>query len=719
MALRPVLAAETTLAIAGLIAGYRWTKGGAGLRWNRGRVKLEPYETLLVLLLGSLVLVLLERIATQPFNSFDTLWFHGPIVARWYQTASFSQLDPLGHWIIEHPTAQSYPYSWHVLSLLCLLPWQQDLFAALPMLFSWAWLGLSVYLFSRYSGAERFYAIAAAVLVLVCPFLLNQVTTLYVDLPLAAVYCASLSCWLAYHRHRRGWDACLSLALAGLMVGIKTTGLLYAAVIVVLFLWSFGLPWGRSSRPRPMTKPVLLGIGIVLGVWLGGFWYFGTSFDLASTSAELAATGTVDVMSPVLALGDKTPKLQRLWEQIVYLQSHTLTSQFEPLSLAHWGFVGSQALIRFQLPLLALLGPALLLPYSWYTASSRRGRRQLAGLGLLLLITFVLYWNLPYSSGASSGEKFTPLVGHNMRYGFPAFVMLGALASRSATQLRLSQRWITLTVVLCTLLGVLSSALFDQVRNLAAIDQSIGWPSQIVQQLAQQPREAIVSLGKVLNGLDLTVEARHLTLLTVVICLWGLGCRWPTLYRWWLSHLSAWPRPVRWSTSLLLVGALLVGATAQWLPVRETNRALLYGDLDRVMAKALQPGDRIAYFSTPKTSSKSYLLYGQHFTHEVIHLSSRTRTNLSTKLPILTQARTVLIATEPDEFRGLSAETFAIALAQGALELGFEDVPGWGINLYRVVEADVDREPLQISQRQLSLQQSQQSGHSTPLGSEY
>ena len=58
-------------------------------------------------------------------------------------------------------TAQAYPYSWHVLSLLCLLPWRQDLFSALPMLFACAWLGLSVYLLNRYGGTARFYAVAA------------------------------------------------------------------------------------------------------------------------------------------------------------------------------------------------------------------------------------------------------------------------------------------------------------------------------------------------------------------------------------------------------------------------------------------------------------------------------------------------------------------------------------------------------------------------------
>ncbi|MBE9109973.1 phospholipid carrier-dependent glycosyltransferase [Nodosilinea sp. LEGE 07298] len=714
LALRPVLAAETTLAIAGLIASYRWTKGWARLRWNCGRVKLAPYELLLLLLLGSLALVLLERIATQPFNSYDTLWFHGPIVARWYQTASFSQLDPLGHLIIDHPTAQGYPYTWHVLSLLCLLPWGQDLFAALPMLFAWVWLGLSVYLLGRYSGAARFYSIAAAALVLVGPFLLNQVTTLYVDLPLAAVYCASLCCWLAYHRHHHSWDACLSLVMAGLMVGIKTAGLLYAAVIVVLFLWSFGLPGGRSSRPRSTTKPVLLGIGIVLGVWLGGFWYLGTSFNLVSESAELVATGTADIVSPIL--GDDTSWLQRLWEQVVYLQSHTLTSQFNPLNLEHWSLVGSQALVRFQLPLLALLAPALLLPYSWYKCPSIRGRRQLAGLGLLLLITFLLYWNLPYSSGATNPEgALTPLTGNNMRYGFPALGVLGAVSASSATQLRLSQRWTTLTVVVSIMVGVLSSALFDHVRNLSAIDQSLGWPSQIVQQLARQPREAIASLGTILGTLDLAVEARHLTLLTVVICLWGLGWCWPTLYRWCHARLGNWHWAVRWSTSLLLVGVVLVVATAQWLPVRETNRTLLYGDLDRVLARALQPGDRIAYFSTDTTSSKTYLLYGQHFTHEVIRLSP-SRTDLSTELAALTQARTVLVAIDPDQLNPeyIGGETFANALDQGALELGFEDLPWRGINLYRVVKADIDRASLQVPERSISLQQLQQTSTLRP-----
>lgn len=81
--------------------------------WCRSSLRLQrPLQAPELIVLASIFLVgtlLLEKIATQPITNFDSLWFHLPAVARWYQTGSLTLLDPAGYWIFEHPDAANYP----------------------------------------------------------------------------------------------------------------------------------------------------------------------------------------------------------------------------------------------------------------------------------------------------------------------------------------------------------------------------------------------------------------------------------------------------------------------------------------------------------------------------------------------------------------------------------------------------------------------------------
>lgn len=121
----PVILLEIGLAALGL--ALFWSKPLVKDRLNSiftdsSPVALQISEGVVIGAIAFTAFVLLNRVATQPFTNYDTLWFHGPIIARWYQTGSLSQLDPLGHWIIDHPDAQGYPYHWHILGVFFYCP---------------------------------------------------------------------------------------------------------------------------------------------------------------------------------------------------------------------------------------------------------------------------------------------------------------------------------------------------------------------------------------------------------------------------------------------------------------------------------------------------------------------------------------------------------------------------------------------------------------------
>ncbi|WP_275333837.1 phospholipid carrier-dependent glycosyltransferase [Nodosilinea sp. PGN35] len=688
-ALRPVLAAETTLAIAGVLLLSSSPKARASeghWRMPLARPQLQPGEMFILAALGFTALVLLHRIATQPFTNYDTLWFHGPIVARWYQTASLSQLDPLGNWIIQHPDAQGYPYNWHVLSVFCLLPWGQDLFMALPMLLAWAMLGLSIYLLSREGGADRIYALAAAVLVLVMPFLLNHVTTLHIDLPLAAIYTVSLYYCVAYHHTRQGWQAFLCLASAGLLAGIKTPGLVYAALVIGLLGLSLGLAWlrGGASRQRsyltrgtsvgkadapavakPRSGTALIWLGLVAGLGLGGFWYLSNGLSVGS----LSASNLVAQAPGLPPQAETVSQLQRLWQPASDLQSTTLTAQFHWHNPSHWGILGSQALVRLQLPLLALAGPVLLVPYAWLKSPTPQSRQRLIGLFGLFVITAFLYWNTPYSAGGD----LSPLAGFNLRYGFPALGLLAAVAALCASRLRLPQRWVTATVLVSSILGIVSSTIFDQIRTQSIVGLQAFWPSQLVDQLRREPGEAIATLWPLITGLGLTASLTYLTLFLGLCGLCLIGVRRPPRPA---PLLRPWPRAL----ALLLSAVVLVTVTGQWQQARAANRQLVYRGIDDAIAQ-LQPGQRIAYFS----SAQSYLLYGKQLDQAVLHLPPDT--DAADWVESLRQANVALVATGPNPPSASRAAVFSsVTVPQGPLVPLSGDSSDRRLRLYQLIQ---------------------------------
>ncbi len=703
LALKPVLALETTLAVSGSLLFCLFPLPWIKIRQffaPLGHAPLQPYEKGVLAALGVVSLVLLDRIATQPFISIDTLWFHGPVVARWYQTGSFTQLDPLGNWIIEHPQARGYPYNWHILFVLCLLPWRQDIFAALPVLLAWGMLGLSIYLLGRQGGADRLYALAAAGLVLGMPILLNHVTTLHIDLPMAAIYTVGLYYGVAYYHSRCEWHGFLCLAAAGLMAGTKAPGIIYAAVLTSLMLLPMGLGWLKANADRPRSVGSLAGLGGLIGLGLGAFWYVRNSLVLGNERATTLVTSSLVASESLVGLVS-TPsvgaKLQGLWEQAMYLQGTTLTAQFDWLNPAHWVAFGNQALVRFQLPLVVLVGLVLLLPYGWLRDPRGEHRRIAMGYLGLLLITLFLYWNTPFSAGRETDPLIDPLFGFNMRYGFPVLGILGAVAAIAATQLKVSPLGVTITVLTSSFMGLVTSSVVDKARAQVILEQSLVLPGVLLAKLLPRPIQLFAAIGQLITDQGLTVIWLYLGLfLGIGVLVYAELC-WPRIGSLLADRLGPWRRRLRIGLGLLLCSLLVTTVTSHWLQTRGEHRFGLYRGIDVAIAENKEPDQRIAYFS----STYSYILYGKYLDQEVIHLPPDTA-DPSDWLAILRQSRVALVATSAGEpqYENIRTEALNAAIApQGPLTPIFGQTWGRGIQLYRLQpeyrdqEARVDNNP--------------------------
>ncbi len=95
------------------------------------------------------------------------------------------------------------------------------------------------------------------------------------------------------------------------------------------------------------------------------------------------------------------------------------------------------------------------------------------------LINAFLYWNTPWSAG-NELTPLNPLVGLNMRYGFPALGLPGVVAAINATHVSIPKSWSHSAVLASSGLGIVSSAIFDKLRTQYMIGVRRVWPSQLI-----------------------------------------------------------------------------------------------------------------------------------------------------------------------------------------------------------------------------------------------
>ena len=634
-----VIIAEILICAIGLILIYAKNHTAFTFwQWPIPQIKqpLDQSEYLIIVATAVAGVVVLETLATQPTTNYDSLWFHLPAIARWYQTHSFTLLDAAGNWIFEQEQARVYPYNWHVLSVLCLIPFKEDFLAAFPLLIAWVLEGIAVYLLSVKFGSTRIHGMAAASLVLTVPMMLNQVNTIQPDLPLAAIFTVGLYLGLSYHSSRSQSELSLFLAALGMLAGIKITALVYAASLLgglaILEIKRFALNKNSTAanfRIRYFIKPVLL-CGIACCLFLGGFWYarnllhinypvgYGSEIKIPLQPVPLPSPvqqPTPPVQQPTPPVQQPTPTLPappasplfKIWQS-------TLAAQFNPSNISHWQTLGLQIIIRLQLPFMAIALQLLAAPLALIEGKTRIINQNNIILMILLVSTGILYLITPYTSG-TAGEwrgQISPLLGFNLRYGFPFLSVLAVAAASTATLLKTQNQVVLAVVGVSPFFGITSSKIFDRIKNASFTGDSIVWGSLLIDNFKSNPVEAIKTIWKILAPIlqdILRDPIFYLLSMTLAAILWKINPG----YRW-LNHLF----PTRKKSIYLVIIGVCIGliVIGHWREKRDIARAEMYGGIYEYIDKNTVPDERIGFF----LSSRSYVFYGKNLDRQVLYV---------------------------------------------------------------------------------------------------
>ncbi len=354
---------------------------------------------------------LLWQVTTQPISNHDSLAYHLPSMALWYQNHSFIAIQ-------QYPLFSHYPYTWEAVCALFLMPFREDFLVALSNVLAWALFGLSIYRLSILTSATPVAGLSCTALALSFPITALNVNTMHVDLPLAAFFLAGICFSLLWAKLNSPAHLGLALACAGMVAGMKTSGLLYAGLIVVVLAGSRVMLQNRM--PKPAVPAAILLIGTACGMFVGGFWYARNWSQIGNPF------GFIRMQIGPLSL----PGMLSL----DHFRATTLWHVFDPWSYADWQILFGQAWQQFGFGLVVLMGLALAVAAAMVQRRPSISRIRLLGLVAFTGAVFALYTLTPYSgdNGIHRG-MLHPSIGPSMRYAFPFLGMLTVTAAVGAS----------------------------------------------------------------------------------------------------------------------------------------------------------------------------------------------------------------------------------------------------------------------------------------------
>jgi hypothetical protein len=358
---------------------------------------------------------LLVRVLTKVITDYDSLAYHLPTIARWYQVGRFDKLT-------DFPIISHYPYDWEALCAIFLFPFGDDFAVALPQLVGWTILAGVVYLLSRRAGAQRHLALVAACLATSLPTVLHQVHSLRVDLALAVAFLVGLYYGLGWAEHGDARDAAVALAALGMLCGIKTSGLVYYGPVLLVIVAAVAARERlvrrsfRLAPPSRVSEILAVSVGAVTLALEATPWYLRNFMEMGNP------LGTVQV-----ALGN--------WE--LFPGPYAAASVYQTTLAALFHFSDRQHLAI----LLYAVAGHLSLPFIVAGTFMLLGMLRRSGpftptvpgnvlaLWAVLAVTAVLFWITPYSGDTGShGWQITSWIGYQLRFAIPfagVFVILG------------------------------------------------------------------------------------------------------------------------------------------------------------------------------------------------------------------------------------------------------------------------------------------------------
>ncbi len=434
-----LIAVELAVLAAGLWQCRGHTLSTAA-QWRdacRGVMRLPACDKLIVCFIATFALALTWRSATIPVSDFDSLRYHLPAVASWYQGQSFTFPD----WMSPEQWSR-YSYNWEVLSALFVVPFGDDFLASMPNVLAWLLQGLSIYCLSTRLGARRTYGLAYSLLVLCTMVVLRQVNTLHVDLALSAFFIAALYYLVALRKSPAQRNLRLLLICMAMMCGIKSSGLVYAGILLLASIFIVGSKMYATSCTGSIKRMVNWRIAgtVIFSAFLGTSWYCNNIAEMGNP------LGYVEIR-----LGN-----QLLVPGVIPLsvvRQSTIAYMFCASDPGHWKILWQCCCAELGLPVL-IIATSILLSGLW-RASTGRGRRLAALLLMVNALLLLMYWFAPYSGNNTHLQHATldPWIGQGFRYGLPFLSFLAVTGATLSSPTALSPWYIT---GFCTIASFLS-----------------------------------------------------------------------------------------------------------------------------------------------------------------------------------------------------------------------------------------------------------------------
>ncbi len=435
-----LLLAEVFLLSGGMIL-YRWKK----LDWPVGSLISGMQATtwpekLGLWLIGMLAFELWTRVSRAPIADFDSLYYHLPMAAAWFQSGSLSRLDGFGQ-------ISMYPYHWEMLSALFLFPFHSDFQIAFPNVLVLLIWPAAIFALAREVNASRLASLLMAGFATLLPINIAQLNSLHVDLAFAAFFIAGLYFLIHYLRTHEPSSLFLILLSAGIFAGIKMSAagfILVLGMAALFWLLTKNFHLHRINQ-NPRFIPALL-IGLAAVAFLSGYWYFINTIETGNPLGYMDVKfGPITIFHGRQGLGDYLNLIYPHFSELKALIKtlYGAPADFNELvkltTLAHlFDFISRSDWRTFIKQLWAQGGVPLILIVAGMVLSFARLRKNGAdrniqvGLVGILCITLVLYWITPYSGGSPAGT-ITDWIGQAFRYAYPAAGILAVLAALGIT----------------------------------------------------------------------------------------------------------------------------------------------------------------------------------------------------------------------------------------------------------------------------------------------
>jgi len=491
----------------------------------------------------------------SPMTDYDSLASYLPVMTAWLQTERFAAPDPAA-------LLDFYPFNWHALAFPLLLPLGDDMLLALANALALLLLFASVYVVAGLTGARPSHALAAACIATSLPLMAINFNGMRVDLPFAAFVIAALALCGTYLKRFEAIDFALSLSALGMLAGIKTPGLIFAAILLVLFCLLAAVAWRHGLLPiMPAQKPRLLSIALAAAAAMtGSFWYVKNLIEYHNPLGLVKITLAGRTIFPGNDLAAK-------------LRETTLLAKFAEAGPGRLEIVAAGFIAQWQIPFIIFSSFSLL---AIVPRIRRKLTREFAAVAGLLILFSYSYAAMPFTGAAGIADPFTPWFAQAIRYGYQAWALapvLGAAALSAAG----------LPAGVAAVLSLTSIIVSLNVFLMHNGDVQLRWP-------------ALIALAAACF---------------ITVCLQRTGAELPIIRR-----LTGWRKAV---ASAILLLALTIGSAWAVTGFREQRMRLRlshYGPADRIIAALLPPDAPIGY----TLCHRSYVLYGQSLQRRVISL---------------------------------------------------------------------------------------------------